>query len=201
MSRCWPAVRVILLALFVVAAAPSAAPAAEGGGGAASELFAPRLDLMIWTIVVFGLLLFVLKKFAWGPMLQGLQGREERIRGALEEAQTARDEAQKLRNDLQAEMNKVYDKIREMMDEARREGQAAKDNMVAEGKTEIQAERDRSLREIERDFEAKKQELWNQTAQLATLISAKALGRSVNEADHRHLVDEALAEMRNTSAG
>jgi len=161
MSRCWPAVRVILLALFVVAAAPSVAPAAEGG--AASELFAPRLDLMIWTIVVFGVLLFVLKKFAWGPMLQGLQGREERIRGALDEAQTARDEAQKLRDDLQAE-------------------------------------RDRSLREIDRDFEQKKQELWNQTAQLATLISAKALGRSINEADHRHLVDEALAEIRDTSA-
>jgi F-type H+-transporting ATPase subunit b len=199
MSRCWPAVRVILLALFVVAAAPSAAPAADGG--AASELFAPRLDLMIWTIVVFGLLLFVLKKFAWGPMLQGLQGREARIRGALDEAQTARTDAQKLRDDLQAEMNKVADKIREMMDEARREGQASKDNMVAEGKAEIMAERDRSLREIERDFEQKKQELWNQTAQLATLISAKALGRSLNEADHRHLVDEALAEMRDTSAG
>jgi len=195
MSRCWPAVRVILLAVFVVAAAPAPAPAADGG--AASELFAPRLDLMIWTIVVFGGLLWVLKKLAWKPMLHGLQARELRIRGALDEAQTARDEAQKLRADLQAEMNKVADKIREMMDEARRDGQSTKDKIVAEGKAEIVAERDRSLREIELDFEQKKQDLWNQTAQLATLISAKALGRNINEADHRHLVDEALAELGN----
>jgi F-type H+-transporting ATPase subunit b len=195
MSRCWPAVRVILLALSVVAAAPALAPAADGG--AASELFAPRLDLMIWTIVVFGVLLWVLKKLAWKPMLHGLQSRELRIRGALDEAQTARDEAQNLRSELQAEMNKVADKIREMMDEARRDGQSTKDNMVAEGKADIQAERDRTLREIQREREQAKQELWNQTAQLATLISAKALGRSINEADHRHLVDEALAELGN----
>ncbi len=199
MVRFRAALVALSLAVFLAAAGPALAADAHAKAEEpkATIFVPPRLDLTIWTIVVFGLLLWVLKKLAWKPMLEGLQGREARIRGALDEAQTARDEAQKLRADLQAEMSKVADKIRELMDEARREGQAVKDNMVSEGKTEIQAERDRSLREIERDFQSKKQELWNQTAQLATLISAKALGRSVNEADHRHLVDEALTELGN----
>jgi F-type H+-transporting ATPase subunit b len=193
MLRSWPAVRILLLAVFVVAAAPSPSPAAEGAAG---ELFAPRLDLMIWTIVVFGALLFVLKKFAWKPMLEGLQSREIRIRGALEEAQMARDDAQKLRGEIQAEMDKIHDKIRELMDEARRDGQQTKDRLLAEGKAEIQAERDRSLREIQREREQAVQELWNQTAHLATLVSAKAIGRSLSEEDHRQLVDQAVAELR-----
>ncbi len=83
---------------------------------------------------MFAVLLLVLRKYAWGPMLEGLQGRENRIRGALDEAQAARADAAKLRDDLKAEMDKVHDKIRALMDEARRDGQQAKDRLLAEGK-------------------------------------------------------------------
>jgi F-type H+-transporting ATPase subunit b len=193
MVRSRPTVLVPLLALVLIAASPALAAAAEK-----PDIFVPpRLDLTIWTLLVFGALLWVLKKLAWKPMLEGLQGREARIRGALDEAQTARDEAQKLRGELQAEMAKIHDKMREMLDEARRDGQQTKDRMVAEAKSEIQGERDRSLRELAREREQAKQELWNQTAQLATLVSAKAIGRSLSSDDHRNLVDEALAEMQN----
>src|SRR5438067_621021 len=112
----WPTVLVLPLALFF------AAPALAGEGPMAafadSDIFAPRLDLTIWTIVVFVVLLLVLKKFAWGPMLQGLQNREAAIRGALDEAQSARDEAHQLRTQLQAEMEKMNEKMREALDEA-----------------------------------------------------------------------------------
>jgi F-type H+-transporting ATPase subunit b len=191
-----------LLAGLLVAAAPAPAPAEDVHAGAKDEkaepdiFLPPRLDLTLWTIVVFVVLLLVLRRFAWKPMLAGLQGREANIRGALDEAHTARDDAQKLRTDLQAEMDKVHEKIREMMDEARRDGQQNKDRMVAEGKAEIQAERDRARREIRTEREHAVQELWSQTAQLATLVSAKVIGRSLNADDHRNLVDQAVAEMR-----
>jgi F-type H+-transporting ATPase subunit b len=199
MTRSWPTVLVVMLALVLVAATPALAPAAEDQ--AKKDIFLPpRLDLTLWTIVVFGLLLLVLKRFAWKPMLAGLQGREARIRGALDEAQTARDEAQKIRADYQAEMSKAQEKIREMMDEARREGQQNKDRMVAEARAEIQSEKDRARGEIQTEREQAVQELWNQTAQLATLVSAKVIGRSLNVDDHRNLVNEAVAELRDTPA-
>jgi F-type H+-transporting ATPase subunit b len=210
-SRSWSILPAVFLAAFLVAAAPALSRAARAEGGAEGEkvppgeaqkdiFIPPRLDLTIWTIIVFVGLLIVLRKYAWGPMLAGLQGRESRIRGALDEAHTARDEAQKLRSELQAEMNKVHDKIRAMMDDARREGQQNKDRMVAEGKAEIQAERDRARREIQTEREQAIQELWSQTAQLATLVSAKVIGRSLSADDHRSLVDEAAAELRGASA-
>src|SRR5262249_4467725 len=99
------------------------------------------------------------------------------------------------RADLQAEMDKVHEKIRAMMDDARREGQQNKDRLVAEGKAEIQAERDRARREIQTEAEQAKQDLWNQTAQLATLVSSKVIGRSLTASDPRNLVDQAVAEM------
>jgi F-type H+-transporting ATPase subunit b len=211
-SRSWSVVPALFLAAFLVVAAPALSRAAHAEADAAEkekvppgeaqkDIFVPpRLDLTIWTIIVFLGLLWVLRKFAWKPMLAGLQGRESRLRGALDEAHTARDEAQKLRADLQAEMDKVQDKIRVMMDEARREGQQNKDRLVAEGKAEIQAERDRARREIQTEAEQAKQELWNQTAQLATLVSSKVIGRSLNADDHRDLVDQAVAEMRGAPA-
>jgi F-type H+-transporting ATPase subunit b len=206
MLRCLPAVLVLLLALVVSAAAPAPAAAKDDEHAAAKEggqkkaepnILEPRLDLTIWTVIVFGLLLLVLRKWAWGPMLEGLQGRESRIRGALDEANMARDEAQKLRDQFQTEMDNVHGKIRELMDEARRDGQQTKDRLVAEAKAEIQQERDRTRREMERERDQAVQELWNQTAQLATLVSAKAIGRSLDDNDQRRLVDQAVAELRN----
>ncbi len=156
----------------------------------------PALDLTIWTIVVFLLLLFVLGKFAWRPMLEGLDARERNIRAAVEDAQRTRDEAQRLREQLAAEMARANDKVREMLDEARKEAQAFKDDMVADARQEIQAERERLHREVNLARDEALQQIWNQGVQLASLISSKAIRRHLTPEDHRHLVDEALADLR-----
>jgi len=76
-----------------------------------------RWDLGLWTVVVFGLLLWMLSKLAWKPMLEGLQKREETIRGHLEEARRAGDDAKKLRSQLQQEMGQAEDKVRQLIEE------------------------------------------------------------------------------------
>jgi F-type H+-transporting ATPase subunit b len=159
------------------------------------NIIMPVLDLTLWTFVVFLLLLFVLKKYAWKPMLDGLQRREEHIHAAMEEAQRARDEAQKVQAQFQAQMNQASERVREMMDVARRDAQQLNDEMVAKAKSEITAERDRLRREIESARDQALSEIWQQTAQLATQISAKAIRRGLSEEDHRRLVDEALGEL------
>lgn len=171
--------------------------AAEGHEAAKEpSIIAPVLDLTIWTVVVFLVLLFVLRRFAWKPVLEGLQKREENIRFALDEAQKARADTQRMREQLQAEMNSASQKIRDMMDEARRDAERSTEQMTAKARTEIQAERERLRHEIAIARDQAVQELWNQTARLATSISSKAIRRSLTEDDHRRLVDEALAELR-----
>jgi F-type H+-transporting ATPase subunit b len=167
----------------------------EAGG---PEIFTPvRIDLAIWTLVVFLLLLFVLTRYAWNPMLGALQKREENIRSALDEAQRARDEAHKLREQLASDRAKIAEETRAAMDAARRDAQQLRETMMAQAKIDIQGERDRLHREISTARDQALKQLWDQTAQLATLVSAKAIRRQLTPEDHRHLVDEALVDLRN----
>lgn len=166
-----------------------AAPA-EGEG-----ILSPRFDLGVWTIVIFVLLLLVLRAFAWNPILEGLHKREQAIRDAVEEAKRARDETTRVTAEFKAKMDQAYAEIPRMMEEARRDAQNLAEEMRVKANQEIQTERNRLRREIEVARDQALQELWTQAAQLATLISAKAIGRSLSEEDHRRLIDEALAEM------
>jgi F-type H+-transporting ATPase subunit b len=160
------------------------------------DIFKPALDLSIWTLVVFVLLLFVLSKFAWKPMLEGLRRREEGIRNAIREAEQAREEAHRLRDQLQGEVNNAHVKVREILDDARRDAERTTQDMIAKTRTEIQTERERLRREIGIARDQALQEIWKQSAQLATLISAKAIRKKLAPDDHRRLVDEALGELR-----
>ncbi len=153
-------------------------------------------DLGLWTLVVFGLLYFFLKKLVWTPMLSGLQKREENIHSAVEDAQKARDGAQRLRDQLQREVDHAQEKVRDILDEGRKHAQQTTDEMIAKARSEIQAERDRLRREIEMARDQALQEIWKRTADLATMVSAKVIRRHLTEEDHRRLVDEALTELQ-----
>jgi F-type H+-transporting ATPase subunit b len=173
----------------------------EEGSGGVLQILGWSIDLAFFTIIVFLVLLFVLGKFAWKPMLEGLQKREENIRAALEDAQRARDEAQRVREQLHAEMNQASEKVREMMDAARRDAERSTNDMIAKTRAEIQTERERLRREIDLAKDQALQQIWSQTAQLATLVSAKAIRRQLNVEDHRRLVDDAIAELRQGGNG
>jgi F-type H+-transporting ATPase subunit b len=165
------------------------------------NILAISWDLGLWTLVVFGLLLYVLRRLAWKPMLQGLHNREARIREALDEARRARDEAQSLEARLQKQMDQAQDKVRQILEEARRDAHRNTDEMLTQTRAEIQTERDRLRREIEMARDQALHQIWTQTAQLASQISAKAIHREVNVDDHRRLVDEAIAEMGQAADG
>jgi F-type H+-transporting ATPase subunit b len=160
-----------------------------------TNIFAPALDLTIWTIVVFLILLFVLSKYAWKPMLAGLEKREKDIHAAVADAQKAREEAQRLKEEIQAERDKMAAMHRETIDQARAEAQRVAEEISAQAKAEAQAERDRLRREIATEYAQAQRDLFARVAELATLVSAKAIRRQLSEEDHRRLVDEALAEL------
>jgi F-type H+-transporting ATPase subunit b len=180
--------------VFLLASGMAQGAEEEHGGG--GGIFAPALDLGIWTMVVFLLLLFFLSRYAWKPMLEGLQRREKSIHDALADAERARTETQSLRDQLQQEVNHANEKVRDILDEGRRAAEQTTQDMIAKTRREIQDERERLRKEIGLARDQALQELWNQTAQLATLISAKAIRRSLSAEEHRLLVNEALNELR-----
>ena len=209
MRRGWLLVLCCLVALAVSAPVRvGAAPDHPEGGGEATPgagagkdehkdegVFSGALDLTIWTIVVFLLLLFVLSRYAWKPMLQGLEKREKDIHAAVDEARKAKEEAHQIRTQLEQERQKGYDEVRGMIEDARKEAEQLKERRKAEAEAEIAADRERLRRELALARDQALQEMWRQAADLATLVSSKVLRRQLNAEDHRNLLDEALQEL------
>jgi F-type H+-transporting ATPase subunit b len=180
---------------------PALHPSPEEEHAKPDILSLKRWDLGLWTLVLFAALLFVLTRFAWKPMLEGLRKREDAIRGAIDSAQKTKAEAESLHVQLQQKMAQVNDEIRRMLDEARRDAQQARERMLADARTAAQQERDRTLREIDTARDQALQDLYKQAVELATLLSAKTIRRELTADDHRRLVDEALSELQRTAAG
>ena len=165
------------------------------------DLFGWAMDLGIWTLVVFLVLLAVLGKLAWKPMLQGLEHREKAIHAALHEAQQARDEAAQLRTQFESKMREANDQSRAILDEARRAAERTTAEMTAEAHKKLQADQDRFQRELALQAEQARRDLQMQVAQLATLVASKVIRRQMNHDDHRQLIEEALAELRQVGNG
>ena len=160
------------------------------------EILSPKFDLAIWSIVIFAILLVVLRSYAWGPMVKALRSRENNIRGALDEAKSLRVENAKGLAELQKKLDGAYAEIPKLMEQARKDADALKEKIRSEASAEVQADRTRLLREVDTAKDQALQAIWSQAAQLATLISTKVIGRSLSVEDHRRLVDEATAEMK-----
>jgi F-type H+-transporting ATPase subunit b len=160
-----------------------------------SDILAFSADLAIWTVVVFILLLIILRALAWNPILDGLQQREKKILDARNDAIAASEEASRVRDELQAKLAAAGDEVRGMLDQARKDAEKVRESMVAQARNDAQTERDRALREIETARDVALQSITERSVELASLISAKAIRRSINGDDHRRLVDEALAEL------
>ena len=124
-----------------------------------------QYELAAWAIVIFVLLLFILRKMAWGPMLEGLQKREETIKNSVEEAKRARADTERISQEFKVKMDQAYAEIPKIMDQARREAEAFKEETRTQTTKEVQAERQRLRREIETARDQALQELWNQAAQ------------------------------------
>jgi F-type H+-transporting ATPase subunit b len=195
MSRYWRSSVALIAVLLALTGAASALGAADAASKDNESILDLQFDLGLWTIVVFVLLFLVLRRYAWGPILQGLQRREQSIHDAIAQAQQARDEAQKLREQIQAQLDQTHLKVRDILEGGRKDTERTTQEMIAKARSEIQSERDRLRREIETARDQAVQELWKQTANLATMISAKAIRRELSPDDHRRLMDETLSEL------
>jgi F-type H+-transporting ATPase subunit b len=185
--------------------APKAAGDAAGGHAQKDDdktafMGIKRWDLGIYTLVVFGLLMFILGRYAWGPIIQGLQKREDIIRRARDEAEQALAEAQKFRDELAAQRASAADEVRGLMDEARRDAQALRDQMRADAAKDVQAERERLRREIDSARDQALQDIYTTAVQFAEEFAKKAIRRKLDLSpdERRRLVDDALTELQQT---
>lgn len=144
------------------------------------DLVIPDFGLLFWMVVSFTILLLLLKKFAWKPLLKMLQDREDEIAKSLDSANQAKLQMEKLVSSNEAMMREARAEREAML----REAKDAKDKIVAEAQTIAKAEADKIIlaarREIEADKEAAKAELQSKVAELSVEIAEKILRRELS---------------------
>lgn len=160
------------------------------------ELVTPGFGLVFWTTVSFLILLVLLRKFAWKPILSAVNDREESIEEAIQQAQKAREEMANLKADNERILNEARAERDQMLKEAR----DIRDNMINESKDVAKNEADKimtSAREaIENEKKAALTELRNTVGTLAIEVAEKVLRDELTNTDKsKKLADEFLSEI------
>jgi len=187
--------RILPGALGALAAAP--ALASEGGQ---PGVFAGDFGNVLWTLVIFGLVVFVLGRFAWRPILHGLQQREQFIRGSLEQARKDREEVEARLREYTEKLTAARAEATAIVEESRRDADAVRHRIEEDANAEAGRIVERARREIELATEAAKKELYQVSAKLAVEIAGRLLEREVKSADHERLIRDSLDEIeRRTS--
>jgi F-type H+-transporting ATPase subunit b len=181
------------LAALPVFAAEAAEAAGEGGG--ASSPFAGDIGNALWTVVIFGLVLFVLGKFAWGPILKALQSREAFIRESLEKAQADRLEAEARLKEYLDKINNARAEATAIVDEGRRDAEAVKHRLEEDARAESEKIIARGKHEIELATATAVKELYTTSAKLATELAGRILEREIKPQDHERLIAQAIDEL------
>jgi len=166
-----------------------------GGGHGAPNPLILGPDLAVVTAVIFVLLLLVLGKFAWGPILEALDRRERGIAENIAAAAAQREEAKHLLNQYESKLSGTSDQIREMLEEARRDAEATKAGIIAEAKTASQAEQQRALREVRNATDAALRQLAETSANLAVDLAGRIVKHELSASDHAGLIRDAVAQL------
>jgi len=162
---------------------------------ASNPLIQVTPGLMIWTIVCFLIVLFVLKRVAFKPIQQMIDQRREHIEQAVAEADRARAEAQNVLEEHRKLVAQAKGEGEEILAEARRIADAQRERV----RVETEEDRTRRLEETRRQIEQATQqalgEIRDEVGRLSLLAAEKITGKSLTDADHQRLIDEALAEL------
>ena len=183
-----------MIALTALAAVLLAVPAlaAEKAGEEAPSLLAGDLGNSFWTVVIFVIVLIVLGKFAWGPILNGLQTRENFIREALESAKRDREAAEARLKEYEQKLAASRAEATAIVEEGRRDAEVVKRRIEAAAKEETDKMIERARREIQIATDTAVKELYTRSAKLATQLAAQVIGRELSPQDHQRLISQAI---------
>jgi F-type H+-transporting ATPase subunit b len=152
--------------------------------------------LMVWTLITFVLAVAVLWKYAFGPLQRIIDERRAQIAESLVTAEATREEAARLLDEYKETLASVRSEAEEILDRSRKAGESTKAEIVEEARLQAERTLDKGRAQIDRDVRAALKELKEQVADLTLLATERVVGRSLDDADHRRLIEEALADVK-----
>jgi F-type H+-transporting ATPase subunit b len=157
-------------------------------------------SLIFWEVASFAILFFVLYKFAFPGILAALEEREKKIKDSLDQAERHRSEAERTLKEYEAKLSAAAKEAEGLLAAAKERAQRLMEENEQRMTTEAEKIKGEATRAIDHERRKAIQEIRAQTTDLALMVAEKVVQRSLNDADHRRLADEALDALAKSSS-
>lgn len=161
------------------------------------DLLSINEGMFYWTLIVFLLLVLVLGKFAWKPLLKSIDEREDRINKSIDDAKQAKEEAEKLLNEHRKMLSESEEKASEVLKKAKE----ASEKFIAESKDLAKKEANdiiaKARKSIDTEKEAALKELKNEFASLVVQAASKIIKSDIDEAKHKNVIESFISDLKN----
>ena len=175
--------------------------AAEAAAEHTPSVFNLNMGTSFWTLVIFLVLMVVLAKWAFPPILGYAQAREDRIQESLDEAKQARDEAQQALEDQRRELAEARAESQQIIAQGRQDAEKVRQELLNRVESEQREIATRAKREIEREREQALESIRREAVELSVAAAAHLLGRKMDAPEDRRLVEEYLDRAGSAKAG
>ena len=172
----------------------ASAEAAAEKSGSGTNIFEGSGADALWTVVAFGLLVAILGKFAWKPLLAALKAREDHIHAQITDAEATRRAAERMLDEHKQQAQALLQRVNEQSLKMERD-------ILDKAKEEANMMKQKAQGDIEYARSAAAQQLWEQAGDMLLAVSTEVLGRTVTAQDNQRLIDEAIEKLRQEEAG
>ena len=167
-------------------------PLAAGSG---SFLISPGIGLMVWTLIVFGLTMFLLSKLAFPRITEALDKRQRAIEDSIDTAQRTRTEAEEILAEYRERLKEARAQADEIVARARKAGETHEREAHEAAKEKREELMEQTRRDVEAETRRAIQEIRREVADLTILATEKVTRKTLNDSDQKRLVEDALKEM------
>jgi len=163
------------------------------------NLLNPDTGLIIWTIVSFAVLVLLLSKVAWKPLIKALKDREDGIRKAIDDASSAKTSADQIKAQYEGELTKAQEKAAGFIAQAQAESQKLREQMLKDAEAEARRLMEQTKRQLEEEKLKLSRELKQEVANLSVRVAEKLLRHSMNAKEQESLVSGFLKDLEKES--
>lgn len=146
------------------------------------------------TLIIFIILMLLLKKFAWGPLMGIMTQREELIASEIEAAENSRQESQQLLEEQRSLLKEARTEAQAIVENAKKQGDVQREEIITVARAEANRLKESAVREIETEKEKAIAAVRDEVVTLSVLAASKVLGKQISEEDNRALIEETIAK-------
>lgn len=173
--------------------------AQEAEGGSTPSVFEGHLGESVWALVWFAMLLLVLWKFAWKPLLAGLTSRQEYIEKQISEAEKTRTDARKVLDEYGARLADAERQGRLIISERVKDAEKLARDVQQKSQADIELMKTRAQADLDRERIEAEEQLWMQAGEIVLRLGTEVFSKNLDDTDNRKLIDEAIAQLRKHS--